>query len=144
MNLSGIWLFQKGDDASWSNVKLSEKGWEKVVLPAKWEDHGYKCEYCYGWYRKHIVIPKEWKGHSLVIPFGKIDDADITYFNGTQIGGMGILPPNFSTAWDKERHYEVPADLIHFGKDNVIAIRVYNGSGGAGLYDGPLGPIEVK
>ena len=103
--------------------------------------HGYSCDDCYGWYRLHLVLPKEWSGHSLVLPLGKIDDSDVTYFNGTEIGRMGDKK---TTGWGKDRRYEVPAPLIHFGGDNVIAIQVYNISGGAGLYDGPLGPIEVK
>ncbi len=144
MDLSGEWLFHKGDDPSWVKAGLPESGWEKVQLPAHWSEHGYKCEQCYGWYRKHLVIPAEWKGHSIVVPLGKIDDADITYLNGKEIGRMGTFPPNFNTAWDQVRHYEIPAKLIRFGKDNVISIRVYNGSGDAGLYEGPLAPIEVK
>jgi hypothetical protein len=38
----------------------------------------------------------------------------------------------------------VSADKVKFGADNVIAVRVYNASGGAGIYDGPLKPVEVK
>ncbi len=144
IDLTGEWLFSKGDDLAWQNPGFDDQAWDKVKLPAKWEDQGYKCENCYGWYRKHLYIPAEWKGHSLLIPFGKIDDADATYWNGEEIGHMGGLPPNAQTAWNQERHYEVPASAIRFGEDNVIAIRVYNMTGGAGLYDGPLGPIEVK
>ncbi|HJT24332.1 MAG TPA: glycoside hydrolase, partial [bacterium] len=95
-------------------------------------------------YRKHLAIPAEWKGHALLVPLGKIDDADITYLNGKEIGHMGDFPPGKNTAWDQVRHYEIPARLIRFGKDNVISVRVYNGQGDAGLYEGPLGPIEVK
>jgi hypothetical protein len=141
IDLTGEWLFAKGNRTAWKKTDFNDQGWEKVKLPCKWEDHGYKCEYCYGWYRKHLVIPKEWKNHPLVLPLGKIDDSDVTYFNGHEIGRMG---DKTNTAWNQERRYEVPAKLINFGKDNVIAIRVYNITGGAGLYDGPLGPIEVK
>jgi hypothetical protein len=77
----------------------------------------------------------------LILPLGKIDDADITYFNGKEIGRMG---DEKTTAWNQERRYIVPAEIINYGWDNVIAIRVYNITGGAGLYDGPLGPVEVK
>jgi len=144
IDLTGEWQFRKGDKAAWYDPTLKDASWEKVKVPQQWEDMGYKCEHCYGWYRLHLKIPKEWKGHSLVLPLGKIDDADITYFNGKEIGRMGIFPPKEQTAWNQERRYEVPAKLIHFGTDNVIAIRVYNLTGGAGLYDGPLGPVEVK
>jgi hypothetical protein len=144
IDLSGEWLFSKGDDATWSKPKLVDSPWQKVKVPSQWSDLGYKCENCFGWYRKHLVVPAEWKGHSIVVPLGKIDDADVSYWNGIKIGQTGEFPPKFQGFWDKPRKYEVPAKLIHFGKDNVISIRVYNGSGGAGLYEGPLGPIEVK
>ncbi len=144
IDLSGEWLFHEKDDPAWSKTDLEDSSWEKVNIPGKWESLGYQCENCYGWYRKHLLIPEQWKGHSIILPLGKIDDADISYFNGKEIGRMGSFPPKFETAWNQERHYEVPGELIHYGKDNVVAIRVYNGPGGAGLYDGPLSPIEVK
>ncbi len=144
IDLSGEWLFQKGDDPSWSKTDMDDSSWEKVKLPAHWADIGYTCEHCYGWYRRKVFIPAEWKGHSLAVPLGKIDDMDATYWNGVKIGQTGEFPPNFQGFWDKPRKYEVPEGNIRFGQDNVIAIRVYNNTGGAGLYDGPLGPIEVK
>ncbi len=145
LGLSGEWLFNKGDHPDWKKPGFADASWEKVLLPAKWNDHSqYNGEKNYGWYRKKLMIPAEWKGHSLILPLGKIDDADITCFNGHEIGRMGKFPPAFSTAWDQARRYEVPAKWIRYGKENVIAIRVYNGQGAGGLYDGPLGPVEVK
>jgi hypothetical protein len=144
LDLSGEWLFQKGDDASWSNPGIDDSKWQKVQVPSQWADLGYKCDNCFGWYRKKIFIPAEWKGHAIVLPLGKIDDSDEAYFNGVKIGQTGEFPPNFQGHWDWPRKYEVPADKVKFGADNVIAVRVYNGTGGAGIYDGPLSPIEVK
>ena len=144
IDLSGEWFFQKGDDPSWSKTDLDDSSWQKVKLPAHWADIGYTCEYCYGWYRRKVFVPAEWKGHSILVPLGKIDDTDASYWNGVKIGQTGEFPPNFKGFWDKPRKYEVPEGNIRFGKDNVIAIRVYNNTGGAGLYDGPLTPIEVK
>lgn len=141
IELTGEWLFSKGDDPSWKITAYDDQAWDKVKLPCKWEDFGYVCDHCYGWYRLHLKIPKEWKGHGLILPLGKIDDADITYFNGKEISRMG---DEKTTAWNQERRYKVPAEIIKYGWDNVIAIRVYNITGGAGLYDGPLGPVEVK
>lgn len=145
IDLTGEWLFKKGDDLSWSKPSLDDKVWQKVQLPAHWEDHSqYTADNVYGWYRKKITIPAAWKGHSILLPVGKIDDTDATYFNGRKIGQTGEFPPHFQGFWDKPRKYEVPAKLIRFGKENVIAIRVFDAYGGGGLYDGPLGPIEVK
>ncbi len=144
IDLSGEWLFQKGDDPSWSKTDIDDSSWEKVKLPAHWADIGYTCENCYGWYRRKVFIPVEWKGYSIAVPLGKIDDMDASYWNGVKIGQTGEFPPNFQGFWDKPRKYQVPEGIVRFGEDNVIAIRVYNNTGDAGLYDGPLGPIEVK
>ena len=145
IDLSGEWLFSKGDDPAWAKPNLDDASWQKVQLPAHWEDHSnYTADNVYGWYRKKVFIPAEWKGHALSIPLGKIDDTDASYFNGVKIGQTGEFPPKFQGFWDKARKYDVPAKLIHFGRENTIAIRVFDAQGGGGLYDGPLGPIEVK
>ena len=145
LGLTGEWLFKEGDQSRWKALAQKDSDWQKVQLPAHWEDHSnYTADNVYGWYRKHLSIPVQWKGHGLVLPLGKIDDVDISYFNGHEIGHMGTFPPKMSTAWNQERVYEVPAKWVHFGGDNVISIRVFDGTGGGGLYDGPLGPLDVK
>ncbi|MHC4271506.1 MAG: glycoside hydrolase, partial [Planctomycetota bacterium] len=58
--------------------------------------------------------------------------------------GLGHFPPNWDeTEWYQPRRYEVPAELINYGDENLIAIRVYDNGGGGGMHAGPLGPVEV-
>ncbi len=143
--LEGEWLFKRGDNLDWRDPDLDDSGWEKAALPGAWGDtSGYKEEPAWGWYRRHVTIPAEWKGHGLVLPLGKIDDVDRTFFNGKSVGGKGMLPDHFKTAYQEERLYKVDADDVDFGGDNVIAIRVYNNNGAGGLYAGPLGPVGIK
>ena len=145
IDLTGEWLFKKGDDLKWKDPDSRDSDWEKVQLPDTWEHHSnYYGDNDYGWYRRTVLIPAEWKGHDLVIPLGKIDDTDESYLNGHSIGKTGEFPPKFQGQWNQLRAYPVPAKWVRFGEPNVIAIRVFNGTGNAGLYDGPLGPIEVK
>jgi alpha-L-fucosidase len=145
IDLSGKWLFSKGDNPKWANRGIKDSDWEKVILPASWESHSnYTEDNVYGWYRKSVVIPAEWKGHDLILPLGKIDDCDETYFNGMMIGKTGKFPPKFEGFWNQERRYAVPAKFIHYGKENVIAVKVFDATGGGGIYDGPLGPIDIK
>ncbi len=143
--LEGEWLFKRGDNLDWRELDLKDGDWEKVTLPATWnESSGYNDEPAFGWYRKHITIPAEWKGHDLELPLGRIDDVDRSFFNNKAIGGKGMLPDHFKTAYQEERLYKVSADNVNFGGDNVIAIRVYNEKGNGGLYAGPLGPVGIK
>lgn len=142
ISLIGKWRFHKGDQSHWMEPNFNDSKWETVELPASWENHSnYNQNPAFGWYRKTITIPRQWKGHRLVLPLGKIDDVDETYFNGKRIGSMGHFPPNYENAWDKVRRYSVPPELIEYGRENVIAIRVYDGGGSGGLYAGPLGPV---
>ncbi|MFZ3578756.1 glycoside hydrolase family 97 catalytic domain-containing protein [Virgibacillus sp. DJP39] len=149
IEMTGEWLFQKGDDLSWKEADYDDGEWEVVKLPASWEDHSsYTKDNVYGWYRKTIYIPAEWEGHSLKVKLGKIDDVDMTYFNGKQIGQSGTFPTGegeegLISAWDWDREYVIPAEAINYGEENVISIRVFDASFGGGFYAGPIGPLKI-
>ncbi|WP_217424808.1 glycoside hydrolase family 97 catalytic domain-containing protein [Virgibacillus ihumii] len=149
IELAGGWLFHKGDNLDWKAPGYDDSGWQKVNLPASWEEHSnYTENNVYGWYRKEIFIPEEWKGHSLKVTLGKIDDMDATYFNGQKIGQSGKFPTGdgwdgAKTAWNQMREYTIPADTIKYGQNNVISIRVFDGTGGGGIYSGPIKSIKL-
>lgn len=74
--------------------------------------------------QREIEITPEMTGKPLVLNLGMIDDRDITYFNGTEIGRTdGHLV---------ERHYTVPGELVKAGKA-VISVRVIDFGGEAGI-----------
>ena len=95
--VEGKWHFHRGDDPNWKNPDLKLDGWELVQLPAWWNDHSnYNDVNCYGWYRRTIEIPKEYRGKTVMLNLGRIDDCDVTYFNGQRIGATGRLPPRYT------------------------------------------------
>ena len=144
IDLGGRWLFRRGDARGWEDPALDEKGWENVVLPDTWKRHSdYDGENSFGWYRRTIEIPESFRGHALILPLGRIDDCDVAYFNGTEIGRTGKLPPDYEGAWRTDRRYRVSPELVRYGGKNTIAVRVYNGTKDAGIYAG-LGEIEVE
>ena len=92
------------------------------------------------WLRRHVHIDAALAGRPLVLSLGRIAVADEAYFNGVQVGGAGIIPEKndplgYGFAWQKSRHYLIPAQAVKYGGDNVIAIRVFshviNGMAGA-------------
>ena len=89
----------------------------------------------YGWFRRELTIPADLAGKDIFINVGKIDDADETFFNGVKVGGLGHFPPDYVTAWDIIRHYKVPHEIIHYGGKNSIAVRVFDGVRGGGIYN---------
>ena len=132
----GEWKFNKGDDTNWKDPNYNDFSWQTVKLPAPWEEHSnYTEDNVYGWFRRTLTVPAELKGNDIFINVGKIDDADETFFNGVKVGGMGQFPPHYTTAWDIIRRYKVPHELIHYGGKNIIAVRVFDGVQGGGIYN---------
>lgn len=133
--VKGEWKFKKGDDTRWKNPDFNDGSWQTVHLPATWEEHSnYTKDNVYGWYRREMTIPADLQGKEIFINVGKIDDADETYFNGVKVGGLGHFPPNYTTAWDIIRRYKIPGCIIHYGGKNSVAVRVFDGIQGGGIY----------
>ncbi len=131
----GEWRFRRGDDLAWKAPDLDDRSWQTVALPSSWEQHSdYTEDNVYGWYRRDLTIPAALEGRDILIDVGRIDDADETYFNGVKVGGMGRMPPAYISAWDIVRHYQVPYDIIRYGGRNRIAVRVFDGIQGGGIY----------
>ena len=59
--------------------------------------------------------------------------------NGRLVGSTGTFPPDFVTAYNIQRKYHIPADLINFSGDNTIAVRVYDHHQGGGIMHGRIG-----
>jgi Glycosyl hydrolases family 2, sugar binding domain/Beta-galactosidase second all-beta domain len=126
VDLSGYWKFNIGDDKEWSKYDYDDTSWEEIKVPSSWEDEGYHGYNGYAWYRKQIHIPHHIQNKSLYISLGYIDDADEVYLNGRLIGSSGSFPPKFETAYNAYRKYPVSAEYFEPGKENVIAVRVYD------------------
>ena len=132
----GEWKFNKGDNTLWKNPDFNDGSWQTVKLPATWEEHSnYTEDNVFGWFRRELTVPADLQGKDIYINVGKIDDADETFFNGVKVGGMGHFPPNYVSAWDISRHYKVPHEIIHNDGKNIIAVRVFDGIQGGGIYN---------
>lgn len=142
--VTGRWRFQKGDDAAWKASDFKDDDWQVVRLPAPWEDHSdYSENNVYGWFRRTIEIPEDLKDQDFDLLLGYIDDVDEVWLNGKRIGGTGSFPPNYQTAWESERRYRVPASLLRGDGSDVVAIRVYDESGGGGIYQASADSVQV-
>lgn len=142
-DLSGTWFFRKGDDGSYARAGLDYAGWSEIKVPGNWEDltGAYNG---FGWYRKQVNVPKEWADRRIKLFIGNIDDSDEVYFNGEKVGTSGSLPPKYKSASGRSRLYAIPKNLIRFGGDNFIAVRVYDFMGDGGLIGGPVELGDVQ
>lgn len=134
--LDRTWLFKKGDDAGWNKPDLNVQDWTPISIGIRWEDAGYQDYDGYGWYRLKFTIPEDWDPGPLVLELGKIDDVDATYMNGKLIGTTGSFPPEVERRWYQFRRYTIRREVINWAppRENVLAIRVYDGSGSGGFY----------
>jgi len=113
--------------------------WEQVRVPAAWSkaaDGRYGGHDGFAWYRCFLRVPEDWRGASLSLELGKIDDCDEAFFNGRPVGSTGKMPPNPQTAWQTPRAYLIAPEHVRYGKYNLIAVRVYD-NGGEGGITGP-------
>ncbi len=103
--------------------------WENVTKPAE-RDRFFSAYDGYGWYRKLVFIPESWRGKQIKLNLGLIDDIDETFVNGKKVGA--------TYQWDEKREYSLPLEVVAYGAENLIAVRVYDYQAGGGIYSGPL------
>lgn len=132
------WKFSTGDSIAWADLSFNDDSWDTISCRQYWEEQGYKDYNGYGWYRQHFTIPSEWKEQIISvggvnIRYEYADDVDEVYVNGKVVGKIGEFPPDFKPVYGSSRKFTIPADLIRFDKENLIAIRVYDKSGNGGL-----------
>ena len=139
VSLSGSWKFSIGDDSKWANPSYDDSGWDQITVPGKWEDQGYNDYNGYAWYRKTFKVNGIPENTTIYLMLGRIDDADVVYLNGKEVGRNGTFPPNFVTAYDRLRKYIIPADYLKEGSDNVISVKVYDTYLDGGIIDGQIG-----
>jgi hypothetical protein len=139
IGLKGLGKFHIGDNLEWKKPAFNDSNWEKIQVPADWENEGYNGYDGYAWYRLQFdgrsLNPRDI--HYLILGF--IDDVDETYINGELIGKSGSFPPRNRTAYNSFRKYPVPTDVINFKGKNVISVRVYDEMGNGGIVGGDIG-----
>jgi len=136
------WVMQTGDDQKWADPDIDDSKWQAINVGVPWEKAGYPDYDGYAWYRIEFTVPEQWQQQNehgvLSLSLDSIDDADVTFFNGEQVGATGSMPPHYKTAYYTRRLYRVPTSLVRWGKPNVIAVRVYDDDGDGGLYKGSI------
>ncbi len=137
-------LFATGDDPARARPEFDDSHWADLSTLANYEKQGFPGYDGYSWYRFHVRIPSSLKSsvrwpQRLHLYLSSIDDVDETFLNGVRIGQMGQFPDDprlYATRWNGLRDYyvDVATGLVRWDEDNVIAVRVYDGSGGGGFY----------
>ncbi len=150
INLQGQWKFKTGDDLARKETNYNDSEWNKIFVPGKWEDQGYRDFDGYAWYRRSFSYSGNFSEEKVVLMLGKIDDLDQVFINGVLVGSTGTLttspgqPHPTSNEYQALRGYYIPVNLLKKNQKNSIAVRVYDRYGGGGIYEGPVGFISQK
>ena len=113
------------DGPALEGADVDDSAWNSMRLPILWESAGLPGFDGIVWFRKTIELSAEQAAGECLISLGPIDDQDITFVNGEQIGATNL----YNTA----REYRIPAGVLKAGA-NVIAVRVLDTGGGGGLW----------
>ncbi|MBN2087966.1 hypothetical protein JW964_00045 [candidate division KSB1 bacterium] len=139
ISLSLNWRFELGDNLDYSNPNYDDSEWEYIKVPGCWEDQGFPGHDGFAWYRIRLKIPKCLEKKSLYLMIGRTNDADEVYINGKLIGRSGSFPPDYQAALIHRQICHLEPEFIHFGKTNVIAIRIFNDRFKGGITAGCVG-----
>ncbi len=123
VSLEGTWTVIKGDNPRYSDPAYDDSGWETIGVPGNamslFPGHTGVV-----WYRTRLFFPSDTRLQSMFIELGKISDVDECYFNGNLIGKTGSIEDKNSHFFDRLRLYQLPPELVKYGEENVLAVRV--------------------
>lgn len=103
--------------------------WEKIEVPAQWEEAGHPDLDGVCWYRKTFNASGEWQRDDVWLEVGAIDDNDVTYLNGQHVGEVAM--------WNQQRLYRL-TPALNWQHPNVLAIKVIDLGYGGGIWKAPV------
>jgi sialate O-acetylesterase len=114
--------------APWSVAALDDAAWSTMPVPAYWEGNGLPGVDGTAWYRTTFTLSDSDVRARLSLTMQAIDDDDITWINGKEIGR--------TAGYNVVRNYVIPSALLHAGSNSLV-VRVSDGGGGGGI-NGPV------
>jgi sialate O-acetylesterase len=102
---------RKQMDTTTLPAELNTDNWAVMELPNNWEAAGLPGYDGIVWFQKQINIPEENTTQPLTLHLGRIDESDLSWFNGEKIGQ--------TNGYSIQREYEIPASAIRTGKNTL-------------------------
>ncbi|MCK5105528.1 MAG: hypothetical protein KAR17_22040, partial [Cyclobacteriaceae bacterium] len=137
--LPGKDLGMKDGVPVWASPKTDFNSWKEMEIPQLWESAGLKGLDGIIWFQKVFELDQSDVLDEIEIHLGPINDSDITYLNGTEIG------KTIEKA-DKLRIYRPSKELLKVGK-NILVVRVEDIGNVGGIYgrsDGMFVKLDNK
>jgi beta-galactosidase len=124
ISLDGSWQFQldpesSGEIRNFPRDSGSASGWKNVRVPHTWQiDESSAGYFGAAWYRRTLIAPPEWAGHTVRIEFEGVFHSASLWVNGKKAGEH--LRKGYTAFTIDVTH------LLLYGQENVIAVKVEN------------------
>jgi len=100
--------------------------WSRMKLPQLWEGAGLPDLDGIVWFRREFLLDARQASMDAVLSLGPVDDSDVTYINGQEIGKT-------ENQYDDPREYVIPQGLLKPGI-NTVVVKVTDTGGGGGFW----------
>ncbi len=141
--LADGWRFQidpenKGAREGWFKSDFSEVDWVPITTNAPWEQQGFgpdkfpatKGYDGWGWYRRTLEIPADWKSGRLLLTLGAVDESFDLYLDGQLKHSFRYDPAKEPNAWSRPHVIDLSACLPPGKHQLTIAVHDRGGAGG--------------
>ncbi len=108
----------KGVKAGWNLSEFNTDKWQSIKTGLPFEKQIPELVSFNGsiWYRSELKLPELPKNEVCSLRLGPIDNSDITWVNGVEVGRT-------TDRWEEVRQYKIPKGVLKKGI-NIIAVRV--------------------
>lgn len=135
IDLSKNWRFSPdenniGQSEKWYAPNFDDSHWDKIDAGKRWEDQGYPNLDSFGWYRKTVDVPLDWKGKDIWIKFGAVNDAYELFVNGESVSSFGKANITFAA----KPSFTKVSDNLKYGQSNLVAVKVNDWGNSGGLW----------
>ena len=139
IDLSKNWQFSPdvkniGITEKWYAINFNDSKWAMLDAGKRWEDQGYPDLDSWGWYRKTVNIPADWKGRDIWIKFGAVNDAYELFINGESVSSFGQANITFAG----KPSFTKVSENLSYGESNLIAVKVIDWGNSGGLWRLPV------
>ena len=122
----------------YKEAAFDDSDWKSTKLPDVIEHHIGNVDGAF-WYRLNVDLPEAFRNKELSLQLGPIDDLDITFVNGAEVGSH---MRSEDKPYAVPRVYTVPSDLTS-GGSLEIAVRIFDEVGDGG-FTGSAGSMVLQ
>jgi hypothetical protein len=116
---------------AWAKSAFDHSTWKTMKVPGHFDTTALPGFDGVVWFRKTIELSTEQAKSKAILHLGQIDDMDVTWINGTHVGGYENPGHHYTV-----RKYPIPAGVLKPGK-NIIAVRVMDHGAPGGIAGKP-------